>query len=527
MSLNPTSTSGSLVPPAGWAGPLDHESAPISPAYLLLVTVLGAALRLYGLTAQSLWVDEILSWHMIRPGVPVGYLEQVLDSIQGPLYTAVAWPLVGLRESALMLRLPAAVAGIVTIPLFGILANRLAGGKVARLAVLLLALNPFHVWYSQEGRGYAFLMLFSVLMGLAYLRLNGKDYRYSSALLFALSAAGAAWSNLSGMFLWAAMGMSILMFDFPRSRRGWMVVAGAFGVALLLVSPWLLKASGIWAVDRMVPGSVTGEALRGETTFSPLAWPYTIQTFFYGYSFGPCLRELHQPDLPTVLRGFWPLLLMGFLPLAAGFGGSLFHFDRRRARLLVWTLVPVLVVTFLAVRNVKPWNPRYVSMVFPWVLILVAWGLGNLPRRWGLAAFLLLIGLTLWSLGGYYGDGRYAKADVRAAAAHLEGVNADGDVMIVPVVTSVFKFYYQGPGDIVNTSELPVLKSSQEAADFLGAALAGRDHAWVVLAREWYLDPDGHLPVALARSGHLRLAMTGPGVRVMEWTRKESDVDQP
>jgi 4-amino-4-deoxy-L-arabinose transferase-like glycosyltransferase len=517
----------SLVPAADWARGDPDPGTHLSPRFLVLATLLGAALRFLELTGQSLWVDELLTWQMIRHGIPASYLEQFFDSIQGPLYGAVVWPLIRIQDSPLMLRLPAAVAGVAAIPVFGLFVSRLTGGRAARLAVLLVALNPFHVWYSQEGRGYAFLMLFSVLMALAYLDLVRGKGGYRTAILFALASAAATLSNLGGMFLWAAMGLTLLFCDLPRSRRGWTVATVAFGLGILLVTPWLLKASGIWAIDRVVPGSGTGEALRGETTFSPLAWPYTVFTFFFGYSLGPSLRELHQPDRLALLRQAWPVLAGGALPVTLGLAGSLVGIGRRRITLWLWVLVPVLILTLLATRNVKPWNPRYVAMVLPWLLALAAWGLARLPRRLSLGSTLLLIGLTLWSLGGYYGNAKYAKADVRSAAAFLTEANPDNDALLVPVVSSVFKYYYNGGAEVVETHRRPALADQPAAEEFCAEVLAGRTACWLVLGREWYFDPAGHLPRAMSRLGHLRLAHEAPGIKVYGWTRKESPARQP
>ena len=213
-----TSGTGSLVPSANWAAGQDADKSGLGLGFLVMATVLGAVLRLYGLTGQSLWVDEMLTWQMIRPGIPAGFLEQILDSIQGPLYLAVVWPLLRLQDSALMMRLPAALAGIATIPLFGLVVSRLLDGRAARLAVLLLAVNPFHVWYSQEGRGYSFLMMFSVLMALAFVTLARERSGLGRALGFALATACAVWSNLGGMFLWVGMGLAMLVFFFPADK---------------------------------------------------------------------------------------------------------------------------------------------------------------------------------------------------------------------------------------------------------------------------------------------------------------------
>jgi hypothetical protein len=267
--------------------------------------------------------------------------------------------------------------------------------------------------------------------------------------------------------------------------------------------------------------------LRGETTFSPLTWPYTLQTFFYGYSFGPSLRELHQPDRLAVLKGSLPLLLAGAVPVAVGLVSGLRRQARNRGLLLVWIFVPLLILTLLALRNVKPWNPRYVIMVLPWVLALAAGGFAALPRRWGVGATVLLTGLTLWSLGGYYGNGRYAKADVRAAAAYLEEANSEGAPVVAPVITTVFKYYYQGAGEVIDSFGLPVLRDEEAAASFCDRTLAGRTRCWLVLAREWYFDPEDHLPRALSRRGHLRLVFTGPGVRTYYWDQMSTGDTEP
>ncbi len=525
--MNKTSRIGSLVPPSDWAVDDSTGTAELSSGFLLMATLLGAVLRLYSLTGQSLWVDELLTWQMIRPGISAGFIEQILDSIQGPLYLAVVWPLVRLQDSALMLRLPAAIAGIATIPLFGLVVSRMLGGRAARLAVLLFALNPFHVWYSQESRGYSFLMMFSVLMALAILGLGRRKPGYGLAFLFALAAAGAVWSNLGGIFLWLGMGLGVLLFHFPVDRRQWGIWGLAFGAGLLLVSPWLLKAAGIWAVDRVLPGSGMGESLRGDTTFSPLAVPYTFQTFFYGCSLGPSLRELHQPDRIAVLRSAWPVLMLGAAPVGLGLVAGLFRIDRKRGQLIVWIIVPMLILTFLALRNVKPWNPRYLAMIFPWVLAFTAYGLAGLPRRVGVAATVLLCCLTLWSLGGYYWNGRYFKADVRVAATQLEMVNLQGDPILVPAVTSVFKYYYHGSGEVIDTYGLPVLGGAREAEEFCDRILADRTKCWLVLAREWYFDPGGHLPIAMSRRGHLRLDTTAPGVRIYGWEKQATSDTEP
>ena len=510
----------SFVPPAGWLEDLPAAETGAPLRFLLLATLLGGALRFLQLAEPSFWVDEMLTWQALRPDSNPGFWEQFTDTIQGPLHVAVLWPLVALRESEFMLRLPSAVAGLAAIPVFGLLAHRLSGAMAARLATLLFALSPFQIWYSQEGRGYAFLVLFSLLAVTVYLKMTERGPRWQSALAFGLLGAAAILSNMTGLFLLVALGAGLVLFHRPRSGRAWLLWTIAFGLALALALPWLLKASGIWAVDRIVPGGGTGEALRGETTFSWMALPYTLHTFFYGYSLGPSLRELHAVDRVSILVASLPLLVAGALPVLLGGAVGVVRGRPRRFAVLLWIVIPVVILILLAVRNVKPWNPRYAAMVSPFVLLLVCMGLVRLKKPIGVGLSVLLTCLTLWSLYGYYTDSRYVKEDIRQAAAIVTAGNAAGAPILVPVVTSSFAYYYSGPGEIIDTYGRPALDSAAAADAFCDSLLAGRQRCWVVASRMWFFDPEGFLPTALARRGHLRVADHAPGVEVYVWSRE-------
>jgi hypothetical protein len=408
--------------------------------------------------------------------------------------------------------------------LFASVAGRLVPGRAARLAVLLFALNPFHVWYSQEGRGYTFLILFSLAACWFYLEMVRRGPTPARAVLFGLAAAAAALGNLSALFLWVGLGTSLVLLDRPAKSRDWGWWALGFGLAVVLVAPWMLKASGIWAVDRVLPGG-TGTALRGATTFDPLALPYTIQTFIYGFSLGPSTAELHAPDRLALVKAAAPLLAAGILPVGLGLLGSLFRPGRAFFRMLLWIGLPVVILVFLGMRNIKPWNPRYVAMTLPWVLLLLGSGLTRWPRRAGFGLTLLLLGLTLWSLGNYYWNGRYAKADVRGAVALVEGSADSGDPVLVPVVTGVFDLYHHGPARTIGSYGRPQLANMGEAENYLAEVLEGEDACWFVSARAWFFDPDGLLPLALTRIGHLRKQEGRDGVEISHWERNSPAKD--
>ncbi|MFT5234568.1 MAG: mannosyltransferase [Candidatus Krumholzibacteriia bacterium] len=512
----------SLVPPAEWMQ-RDSESEQTVPwSFVMTITAFAAVLRLYAISSQSLWIDELLTWQAIQPGGELRFLEQFLDTIQGPLYLALAWPLINWQDTELMMRLPAALAGIITVPLFGVLAIRLVDRRAAFLATLLMAMNPFHIWYSQEARGYAFLILWSVVAGLFYANMVRRRPTWGQAVGFGVAAGFMVLSNMSGVFLLVAMALTLVVFHRPQSlvRAHWWWVLG-FGLATLIAAPWLLKASGIWAVDRIVPGAATGMSLRGDTTFSPLAVPYSLFTFYFGYSFGPSLRELHNPDRLGVLLSYWPLLVAGAISVGLALAPLCKRLNRHQGALIMWVLVPVALLAILALRNIKPWNPRYIAVVLPWVILLTGIGLSRWRRRGGFIVSSVLVGLTMWSLVGYFNNDSYVKADIRSAVSEVAESGLNGEPVLVPSVTAVYKYYDRGAHPLISSYGLPPLANRAAAEVYVKKMLPKSGRTWVVLAREWYFDPYDLLVPALSQRGHLQTHMDVPGVRIYTWSSNE------
>jgi 4-amino-4-deoxy-L-arabinose transferase-like glycosyltransferase len=494
-------------------------AAPTDWLFLGLATAAALLLRLYHLGHQSLWVDEWFTWEMVAPGQGLRFWPQILDAYQGPLYHAAAWVALRVEPTVTALRVPAALAGVLTVPVIGLLAGRLFNVATGRLAALLLAASPFHVWYSQEGRGYAFLILFAAASALVYLRLSAGRPAWRDALLMAALVGAGLASNLTFVFLLAGFGLTMLVSSRPRQLRDWAVWTVALGGGVALMMPWLLAATGIWAVDRVLPGADLGDALRGTTTFTPWALPFTAFSLLFGFSLGPSLADLHLPDRLAVLREHLPLLLaagvIAGLALLAGLRGL----RGRQWQLLVWILVPLAGVVLLAVRNVKPFNVRYVAPALPFVLMLIAHGVVRWRRPWGLALGQAVLLMFLISLTHYYFDARYAKPDVRGAMAHIAARREPALPILAPNVGPVVRFYAGGAFDVRGCGNEPTIFRPADADSLLARQLATAPSAWVVSAQTWHLDPHHHLPAALARQGTLLRTHEGAGVAVDLWRR--------
>ena len=119
--------------------------------------LLGSGIRLSGLTFHSLWLDEAVSVYLAS--FPLSEILRRGMALQEPnprLYHLLLhlWMRVfGSGEAAVRL-LSAFLGTLYLLPIY-LLGRRLLSPRVALLATVLAAINPFLVWYSQEARMYA------------------------------------------------------------------------------------------------------------------------------------------------------------------------------------------------------------------------------------------------------------------------------------------------------------------------------------------------------------------------------------
>lgn len=486
--------------------------------FVVLVTIAAAILRGYHLGASPLWIDEFQTWRNLHPGAGHGLWEQFRDNVQGPLYLLLSWRPGQPSSPEWLLRLPAALAGILAVPLMYKLGSEWRDRSTGAWAALLLALNPFHVWYAQEARGYSLMMLLAMAATWQLLRMQRRGATTRGGLTYGLAAGLAVLSNMSALFLVAAHALGVVLLHRPRdarSRRGWAV---AFGVTGLIALPWLLQASGFWYPGRLAPGGGGGLLPEGQERLTPLAVPYALFSFFYGFSFGPTLEELHRPDRLELVRRYLPLLAAGALaaafPTLVGWWRS-----RRRLETALWIAVPVVALVALRLLDVKTFTPRYLAVTAPFLLLAAGHGFSVLHGWTVRVACAALLGLTLWSSASYHVDPRYAKDDVRAAAVWIANQDAAGEPVLVPVVTDLFRLYYRGRGDVRDFWGLEALGGREAATRALSERIGDADQAWLVLCRSGSLDPGHHLAAALDDLGDVVARKEFPGVTALRWRR--------
>src|SRR4051794_16940994 len=130
-----------------------------------VITIAAGALRFYRLADQSFWTDEATSVMTAR--APLDKISEYSSTLSNslPTYFLLLRPLV--HDSGpyveFRARCLSAVAGALSAGMFVALVYCWQRShKAAIFAGCLLGVNPLHIWYSQEARAYALMMLFGI-----------------------------------------------------------------------------------------------------------------------------------------------------------------------------------------------------------------------------------------------------------------------------------------------------------------------------------------------------------------------------
>jgi len=460
---------------------------------IVAVMAPAAFLRFYRIGQQSYWADEVQSIWQVN-GHAGTIFNNIITNFHGPLHFTLllGWGELGGWSEA-WTRSLSALAGLACIWLFYLLARKIAGRTAAIWAIILMAVSPFHVWYSQEVRNYVFLHLFVILSMLLFLRILEREdsetisfrRRTGEWAVFLAASAAALLCNLAALFLFAVQGIFTLIIKPKLALKLSVLLA----VLFLILLPWIAGIELGWNLEHIMHG----DPLR-KINFHPLGVPYTYLVFSLGETFAPSSDQMHRALSFGMFKPFLPYLALAFVTYSILLFQGLRAWARERNRLILfslWLVVPLVFVSILAILNLKVFQPRYASVSFPAYLIVIAAGMARSGRklRWLLAASIAL--LTLVSLHNHYTDPRYWKPDVRAAVRPVNSRSRPGDVLLIYTIQEPVRFYYNGPAEIRSVYPLPGTGGFDEKVSELRESF---DRIWLVDNYGWYIDPEDRIP---------------------------------
>jgi hypothetical protein len=140
--------------------------------------VLAAAVRFIGIGHQSYWYDEAHTVWILHFSIGQMRPHIRLTDTTPPFYFLLAWfwaHLFGYGEAGL--RSLSALVGVLTVPVAYAAGTKLFSRRAGLIVAALTACNPMLVWYSQEARSYALLVLLTTVALLAFAHLRTRPTR--------------------------------------------------------------------------------------------------------------------------------------------------------------------------------------------------------------------------------------------------------------------------------------------------------------------------------------------------------------
>ena len=371
----------------------------------------GGGLRLFGL-GDVLTHDEVYTWEVFA-SQPYG---TILTSFFVPNNHIFHTVLVRLSvqvfgQSEWVIRLPAFLAGVVTIPATYALCRGLFGEtKMALAAAWLLAVTPVHIFYSQTARGYSLLVLMSVLAFFCLWRaLHGKA---SWWIGFVLGGFLGAYTILSALIHLAALGLWAMLVC--AIRRDWrrLILALSAGTATALLvglAYWSLQEEVVKVGEKWgIPVGRDLMAILG------VLWDSAVLCAGGLSGIVPSLLALF--GLAAMIRRVWPVALY---------------------IVLTWTM-PVLLGLVMGITG----QPRTYLFLLLSFALTAAYGAieGLRPARIRNIAVLLM-------LAGYGGsDGRRlletSDEGLKDVSRYLREETRTGDLIVAPFILDRQVWHY-------------------------------------------------------------------------------------
>jgi 4-amino-4-deoxy-L-arabinose transferase-like glycosyltransferase len=355
---------------------------------LLLILLVAAGLRLWHLGHWSLWYDEVVTMQLARAGGVGAMVERLgrIDATRAPLHPLVlmGWIRV-FGTSDLAARALSAVLGIATVGAVYGTARSAFGETTARWGAWLCAVCPTLVYFSQEVRMYALLVLLTVLSWWVFLGFRREASRVRMSV-YGLLLAVMAYTQPLGLFMLAAH-----VAAYGLVRRGLKLSIGRWLLVLvfvaLLIAPWIGR-------------------------YFDHAPDYPLPRYPIKYVLAVPIEYIGGTSLTLI-------------PLAVLIAHGLFMWREGRivvrepveaVTLLCWFTVPIGAMYLYSHVGHRIFGPsRYNLFVAPAYLVLVARGLAALPSPARIGAGVLMLGFTVQNLVGVtYTPG--VKADWRGVA---------------------------------------------------------------------------------------------------------------
>jgi uncharacterized membrane protein len=414
------------------------------------------------LDRKSIWLDE---------GITVSFASRTVGEIttpggdpHPPLYYFIMHYWLDLGRSEFMLRLPSAIAGILTLPLLYRLVREWGDERAGMVATWLLALAPMHLWYSQEARMYALVTFFGVASTLCYSLALRRERPWWWL--------GWAVTTLLGLYTQYSMLVVVLLqvvLFVPLERR--------HGTSTEFLAVTLIAVLTVGVLYFPQARQFATQFLEGQGGGG--SWYFVaLQQLLDDVGIAASLEQL-----TTVFKVAAVVSAVVLIGVGWAFSRRGWSFRFRR-----WHLIGAMVVyggLLLAWAIPRGFGVKRQSLVLlPYLLGVIGFLLTRAAgwRQIALVVLLVTFPLTVYVVGFQ------EQESWRETVRFVEEREQPGDVILfsAPYVRMAFDYYYGG--DLTEVGLYP-----QELPGRMAEVVADHERVWLVLSHEEYSDPEGEI----------------------------------
>lgn len=396
-----------------------------------LAVLIAVAIALRLAATRGIWLDEATG--ISQAQMPLDQMLAVLRStdVHPPLHHLMLWGIAhAFGTSEFAMRAPSLAAGAALIGVLYLLGHELYDRRAGLLAAALGTVAPFLVWYSQEARMYALLMLFATLAMYAQVLVlrRGRPRHWA---LYAVATVALLWTQYFGALFVAVQQAGFLVAADSRRRAGrpnwpfaraWLGSLALIAVAVAPIIPFALdqfQANQAAGRGFNAPANVGGDVSELDESAPGI---YSLLT---NLAWG--VGGYHSNATMAAVSALWPLGLLGCL-LALGR-------QRRPMSLLVLACALLPALALFAVGFAKPFlfEIRYFAATVPLLLVLLARGATGWVRA--TAATVALSAVLVGTLAVAAADQQVNRSNPRmydfgGALAQLQHRMRPGDVLL-------------------------------------------------------------------------------------------------
>jgi len=452
-----------------------------------LILLLGMALRIYNLGAESYWIDEMSTVIEGQQSLQDLFKSGRLD--QPPAYYIPFHFWIDLfGDSEVSTRSFSVLTGVGSMILVFIIGRMLFNDLVGLLSAFLMAISEFQIYYHQVARFYSFFEFMALLSFLFFIMVlqRKKIIDYS---LYVLTSALMVYSHTYGIFILIAQNLYFLA-QVIRNKNNllpWLISQLLIGLALLpYLFPLLFGSRGIQgAIDFNIGGLL----------------PPTMRDL---------LRSIYIFIMPSRRGRAWEILLAGYALGAVLISMSAWMYARKQGKdvlklvvgelyvnvkevpdsigkvlmLVFWLLCPI-ILPFIASLLISPmYDDHYTISAAPAFYLLLALGLYSIRKPIPVivsgAALLIMI---VPGLVTYYQTDIHEQW--RNAASYVTANSGPDDVILfapdmgIGIQQKSFNWYYKGSLKSCGVSN--ELKSYVEMSSAVTKCISGYRRFWVII----------------------------------------------